>query len=265
MDDLAKRKRFSFSITRAPREENSGDIRASLERKALRRYRYIAVTATTILYAGIAFIPGNMFLCDRHNVTQVVRLDLVSVDSVDALAEAHIAQPLPTPVAVPQAFPNNTEDSNILESTEETPEEHVPEQSSGPSLESAKETAMSAEKPSNEPNDEYQPDAESTQSDEAAAYAPPSADEVLAFLSKGIEKRKNYPEAARLKSAEGTVRINVLILPDGSLKSLRILARSGSAILDRAAMDLVKSLFPMGIALAGEMEVLVPIEYRLIR
>ncbi len=287
MDDPAKRKRFPISAFRPPREDNSGDIRASLERRALRRYRYIAVTATTILYAGLAFIPGSIFICDRRNVTQVVRLNLVPVDTADTSAEtpttqeqarpvnanipitappkARIAQPLPPPVTVARPLPKNIADSEVLESAEDTPRENVPEQSSGPSLESAKETARSAEKNSNEPNDEYQPDVEPERSDKAAAYAPPSADEVLALISTGIKKRKNYPEAARLKSAEGIVRINVSILPDGNLKSLRIVARSGSAILDRAALDLVKGLFPMGIALAGEMEVLVPIEYRLIR
>ena len=97
--------------------------------------------------------------------------------------------------------------------------------------------------------------------------APPvaisSVEETLARISALIAERKTYPEAAKLRRAEGTVRVGVSIRKDGSLKSSKIVTRSGSAVLDRAATDLVKGLFPIPFNLATEMEVVATIEYRL--
>jgi len=118
---------------------------------------------------------------------------------------------------------------------------------------------------SSQPSDENYPVAGSPRSSPASEGSSPSANDVLLRMSALIAERKAYPEAARLKSIEGKVKIRVLIQADGGLKSLNILTRSGSAILDRAALDLVKGLFPLELGLEREMEVLVPIEYRLIR
>ena len=103
---------------------------------------------------------------------------------------------------------------------------------------------------------------------EAAAAAPQaeavSAEEALTRISALIAEKKTYPEAARLRRAEGTVKIGVSVRRDGGLKSLKIATRSGSAVLDRAASDLVKGLFPIPFNLATEIEAVVTIEYRLI-
>ena len=90
-----------------------------------------------------------------------------------------------------------------------------------------------------------------------------SVDEVLTRMSALIAERKTYPDAAKLRNAEGTVKVGVSINKDGSLKSSKIVIRSGSVVLDRSAADLVKGLFPISFNLATEMEVVVTIEYRL--
>ncbi len=88
---------------------------------------------------------------------------------------------------------------------------------------------------------------------------------LLSHLSEQIAARKIYPEAAKRRNVEGWVKINVRIGQDGRLMSSKIVGRSGSAVLDRAASDLVVSLFPINLPVAYQMEVVVTIEYRLSR
>lgn len=92
-----------------------------------------------------------------------------------------------------------------------------------------------------------------------------TADEVLDQLSHLITTRKTYPEAAKRRNAEGSVRVSMSILPNGSLKTSGIVMRSGSAVLDRAALDLVKGLFPLSLQPGVPMDVVVTIEYKLTR
>ncbi len=89
--------------------------------------------------------------------------------------------------------------------------------------------------------------------------------DILALLSARIAAQKTYPEAAKRRNAEGTVKVSVRIGKDGTLKASKIVGRSGSAVLDRAASDLVEELFPVDLLPADEMEVVVTIEYRLAR
>jgi protein TonB len=107
--------------------------------------------------------------------------------------------------------------------------------------------------------------AETIPTEPIAAIKAATADEVLARLSSLIATQKTYPEAARRRNSEGVVKIGVIIRSDGSLKSSKLVARSGSAVLDRAASDLLKELFPITFNLADEMEVVVTISYKLSR
>jgi TonB family protein len=92
-----------------------------------------------------------------------------------------------------------------------------------------------------------------------------SIQEVLKLLSDAISAKKTYPEAARLRHIEGKVRVDMNIATDGSLKSVRIVEKSGSTILDRAAVTLVSQLFPLAVQLEKSMEVAVTIEYKLLQ
>jgi len=55
------------------------------------------------------------------------------------------------------------------------------------------------------------------------------------------------------------------IAPDGSLASVRVLEKSGSAILDRAALALVSGVFPIPLQPGNSMEIAVTIEYKLLQ
>ncbi len=97
-----------------------------------------------------------------------------------------------------------------------------------------------------------------------AAPVVPGPQEVLDLLSSLIAGRKAYPEAARRRKAQGSVGLALKVAADGSLASARIEKKSGSAILDRAALDLVKGLFPLALRPGEPMEIALSIEYRLV-
>lgn len=93
----------------------------------------------------------------------------------------------------------------------------------------------------------------------------PREEDILALLAAMVSERKSYPEAARKRNAQGQVRVTMAIAPDGSLTGLELEKKSGSAILDRAALDLVKSLFPLESGPIVPIRVGLAIEYRMAR
>ena len=54
----------------------------------------------------------------------------------------------------------------------------------------------------------------------------------------------NYPEQARRLGLEGSLRLMVALLPDGSVKDVEILQPSGHPMLDRAALRIVQLAAP---------------------
>ena len=57
---------------------------------------------------------------------------------------------------------------------------------------------------------------------------------------------QHYPQEARAKGITGDVRLMVIILPNGQVKSIHILQSSGTAILDEAAKNSVRKAAPFG-------------------
>lgn len=54
----------------------------------------------------------------------------------------------------------------------------------------------------------------------------------------------NYPDAARRERLYGSMRMLVAILPDGSVAEVQVLQSSGHAVLDNAALEIVKLAAP---------------------
>lgn len=57
---------------------------------------------------------------------------------------------------------------------------------------------------------------------------------------------QQYPEQARRQNITGEVRLMVIIRPDGTVKDIRLLGKSGSNLLDDAAKMSVKRAAPFG-------------------
>ena len=80
--------------------------------------------------------------------------------------------------------------------------------------------------------------AASTQSSQEAAY--------MHYWVQRIEQIGNshYPDEARRKGIYGNLRLAVTLLPDGSVESIEVLEGSGKALLDRAAIRIVRQSAP---------------------
>lgn len=83
-------------------------------------------------------------------------------------------------------------------------------------------------------------DSNSTTHGKAASY--------LENFRQHVERIANqyYPNQARMQGITGDVRLMVIIKPDGTVKAIRLLESSGSAILDEAAKQSVRQSSPYG-------------------
>lgn len=100
---------------------------------------------------------------------------------------------------------------------------------------------------------------------ESAPASYDTVESLAAAIAGKLAAQKQYPAAALKRKSEGTVRIALQVAPDGTLASLAIQSRSGSAILDEAALQLVRSIFPLHIRLETAVSLLIPVEYRIPR
>jgi TonB family protein len=100
---------------------------------------------------------------------------------------------------------------------------------------------------------------------ESAPATYDTVESLAAAIAGKLAAQKQYPAAALKRKSEGTVRIALQVAPDGTLASLAIQSRSGSAILDEAALQLVRSIFPLHIRLETAVSLLIPVEYRIPR
>lgn len=89
---------------------------------------------------------------------------------------------------------------------------------------------------------------------------PPAAD--FAWIRDAIQHAIAYPASARRMGWEGKVVVAFRLLPDGSVRDVRVVQGSGHAALDRGAIDAVANASPFT-RLPIEVEVITPIVYRL--
>lgn len=79
--------------------------------------------------------------------------------------------------------------------------------------------------------------------------------------------RPPYPSLSKRLGEEGTVRLNILVNPDGSVARLELAKSSGHPRLDRSAMDTVQSSWKFEPARQGDTPVaawvIVPIQFTL--
>lgn len=84
----------------------------------------------------------------------------------------------------------------------------------------------------------------------------------FAGIRDGIQRRIAYPAMARRMGWEGKVVVAFLILPDGSVRDIRVVQGSGHPVLDRGAVDAVRNASPFPRPPA-EAEIVTPVVYRL--
>ncbi|MCX7024730.1 MAG: TonB family protein [Spirochaetes bacterium] len=89
--------------------------------------------------------------------------------------------------------------------------------------------------------------------------------DLLDSVQARMASAMTYPETARLRGVSGTVRIALRVGADGLLLGRRIAESSGSAVLDRAALELAASAFPSPNPAGSDVELEIAVVYRLER
>ncbi len=64
------------------------------------------------------------------------------------------------------------------------------------------------------------------------------------MLNRLIRKEKKYPKSARLKNQEGAVKVEFILLRDGTLDKIKIVKSSYHRKLDNAAIKAIKDAQP---------------------
>lgn len=86
---------------------------------------------------------------------------------------------------------------------------------------------------------------------------------VLSLLAAAVEKNKSYPPQAKRRKIQGRVVAEIEVGRDGVLAELALAESSGSELLDRAALDLLRKIFPLEGARGAAFRTKVAIDYAL--
>jgi TonB family protein len=86
---------------------------------------------------------------------------------------------------------------------------------------------------------------------------------VLSLISRRISEGLVYPDAARRRGIEGSLVASFVVNEDGSLASSRVARSSGSDILDRAGLELLRSAFPVENDSGQKLDLRISIGYEL--
>ena len=79
-----------------------------------------------------------------------------------------------------------------------------------------------------------------------------------------IVAQQVYPRVAQMRGQQGTAKVRLSINAAGAVESVELATSSGSPVLDREAMDLVRRAGPYPAPPGGAAVVTVPITWRLI-
>lgn len=83
------------------------------------------------------------------------------------------------------------------------------------------------------------------------------------YIRDLVQKKAMYPKIAQQRSWEGQVVISFVILADGMARDIKVVNSSGRDILDKSAVDAVRSASPFPRPPA-ELELKMPITYKLL-
>ncbi|MEX0693414.1 MAG: energy transducer TonB [Rhodospirillales bacterium] len=74
---------------------------------------------------------------------------------------------------------------------------------------------------------------------------PGSSNSYFALLQAWLEKHKEYPASARQRRNEGTAILSFTLSRDGTVKAASVVQSSGSALLDREVMAMIRRANPL--------------------
>jgi len=239
---------------------------------SLRRWLFAAV-AVVLVHAAIVF--WILYVRDFRSAGEppaAIMIDLASVDVAPPSETPPYATPGPK---MTEAEPEVVEQQQVIPVPELPPAPKPdailttpPKPKSKPKPKKiVKEEPKPVVKPTHEPPAPRTsaPPRAAAASQAAASHAS-SAAEVSAWRSPwaaALSWAKHYPEAARARGEQGTVRLALTIDRGGHVVSARVIGSSGSSTLDQAALEMARraSGRPLPPEMGSSVSLTVPIRY----
>jgi protein TonB len=240
------------------------------EERALCRWMFAAATVAAV-HAGIAF--WLMFIRDPGSAgtpPAVIMIELAPVDS----APPSDAPPEPTRgPQMTQADPEKAEPPQTMAVRELPPESKPAVVLMSPPKPKPKPKKIGMETPKPVVRRTHEPPAPHTSAPRAAAAASATASSRAASAAEAAAWRgawsaamnwnRHYPEAARTRGEQGTVRLALTIDRGGHVVSARLIGSSGSPILDQAALEMARNASgrPLPPEMGSSVNLTVPVRY----
>lgn len=184
-----------------------------------------------------------------------------------AEGQSVVAMAVPTPAEVDDSTVSPSRDLAATPQTLVEPQNAVDNATQGPPA-SDVQSVVAAEHPadgsSDSPTDVVLASANATQA--PSVETSPDFGWLMQMLWSRVMELKHYPPEARMNRLEGRVVVRVVIDEQGRLLDATIATGSGHALLDHAALDVIRRSCPLSLpkALGRHQIVLrVPIQYRL--
>ena len=96
----------------------------------------------------------------------------------------------------------------------------------------------------------------------SACFAAATPDWTLQ-VRKLLASKQDYPRAAQMRGDEGTAKIKLDIATDGSVAAVALVQPSGSAVLDREALALVRRVGAFPLPPGGSASLVVPLTWKM--
>jgi len=219
----------------------------------------IPLFVSLLLHAGILLLIHNAGPVRRSVMYQEAGPALTAYVQLHRLQPASSMEPgspseTPAVPAPPQKVQGGTEDASPAEQVEPADPETASQSSGreGDRFDAGEETAGT------DPGGQGL-----LRSRAEAAHAMIIEENLRRLIRELIEARKRYPDAARRRGEEGAVELRLAVDPDGRLRDCTLYRPSGSTILDRDAVRLVQSIFPIDASMDRELSTMVRIDYSL--
>lgn len=255
---LAPPDAISIAPEAAPAQEDDIVVPAS---PAPRRSALFALMLSLALHAGVGALlwqwTAELTPTPERPVLQV-RLRAGGGEP----APAPLVDQPPAPPAPMAATPKPQRPPTAL------PAPHPPEPAKTATLPAAPPVVASRDPEPVAPTPQARPDLAESGTDVVTPPLDPLVDTATVRVLEWLAQHRRYPGPARRARLQGTVEVVVVLMPDGRLVDQRIAQSSGHAILDKAALDLLRraSPVPMSAFFTGEarqLELRLPIIYRL--
>ena len=240
------------------------------EEHALRRWMF-AAAAVALVHGGIAF--WLMYIRDSSSAGAPQATIMIELAPVD------VAPPTETPAEttpgpqMTQADPEEVEPPQILTVPELPPAPKPAVVLMTPPKPKLKPKKIVKEMPKPVVKLTREPPAPRTSAPPRAAAASTTASSRAASAAEAAAYRsawsaamswsRHYPEAARARGEQGTVRLAITIGRSGHVISAHVVASSGSSILDQAALEMARNASgrPLPPEMGSSVSVTVPVRY----